>query len=247
MSAKGKTKGANRPDYPHSIAANTYGFYCIPDIYEKREAPKILVRGEVYEADTIGLIRHLLQGGGDVISGGAFVGDFLPALHGAMGNSARLHTFEPNPFTRAATECTIALNGLKRVSLNPVAVGAEEAELSLQVTNAKGVALAGRSKIVGGEADGETLPVRVARLDDIVAKSRKVSLIHLDVEGHEVPALQGASRILENHAPILILEAQKGWMRRNIVEHLSEAHADLDYTFSGMVDRNAVYRAMARI
>lgn len=234
------------PDFEFAISTNEYGFYCVPSTYARREAPRMLSKGEVYEAATVALIRRVIERGGDVVSGGAFIGDFFPGLSDALTDGAEIHSFEPNPYTRAATQYTIALNELDRINLHTCAVGAEPGEVSLQVENARGVAMAGTSKIVDGDIQGVTIPVDIAPLDDLIAKERSVSLIHLDVEGYEVPALAGAGRILEANAPYLVLEAGKQWMRRQIEVHLNTAHPNLGYVFCGMVNRNAVYRALAK-
>ena len=234
------------PDFDFAISVNEFGFYCVPAIYARREAPKTLSKGDVYEAATVALIRRIVARGGDVVSGGAFVGDFFPGLSAALTDGAEIHSFEPNPYTRAATQYTIALNGLENVNLHACAVGAQKGEVSLQTENAQGIAMAGTSKIVDGEVNGTTIPVDVARLDDLIAKERSISLIHLDVEGYEVPALAGAGRILNDNAPYLVLEAGKLWMRRLIENHLKTTHPELGYVFCGMVNRNAVYRALAK-
>ena len=37
-------------------------------------------------------------------------------------------------------------------------------------------------------------------------EQRNVSVLHLDVEGFEMPAVMGAARIIRNNAPVLVLE-----------------------------------------
>ena len=244
MARKPKRVRSYAPGFAHSIATNEFGFYCLPEAYVKREAPRVLARGGVYERDTLQLLRRLLKGGGDAISGGAFIGDFLPALSQALVPDARLYSFEPNPNSAAAARFTIALNDLDNVVLQETAVSSEAGHLKLQTEGEDGRALAGSSRIVGADATGDTVEVAVSRLDDMVPKSRKLALIHLDVESHEIAALSGAERILNMYAPVLVLEAPKRWMRRGIEAHLAEFHANLGYTYCGLIDRNAVYRAL---
>ncbi|WP_425074903.1 FkbM family methyltransferase [Sagittula sp. S175] len=231
------------PDYPYTIAANEYGFYCLPEVYKSREVPKILSGGGVYEPDTIRLIRRLC-GTGDVIAGGAFVGDFLPALEEGLSTKAHVHTFEPNPISRAATEMTIALNGLKKIKLHPCAVGSEDAALPLQVAKASGNAMGARAKIAETHVEGETIEVPVKRLDDLVDQTRKVTVLQLDIEGHEGPALEGATGIVTKHKPVIILEAPKGWQQRGYATKLEELFPDAGYRFCGALERNAVFRAI---
>ena len=246
MAKRSKALSTKAPDFPHRVVANAYGFYCVPVAYEKRLVPKLLEEGKIYEADTLAFIRRLAARGGDVITGGAFVGDFLPALAEVMTKGAQIHSFEPNPLTHEAACFTIHLNGLSHLKVHPVAVGAEAARLKLQTEDAQGDALAAAARVVGADATGKTVEVDVVPLDDLVEPSRMVSVLHLDVEDHEIAALSGAERIIEVHAPCLILEANKPWKRRAILKHLNEYHPDHGYTLSGKIDGNAVYLAMER-
>ena len=247
MAGRKSALQALTPDYPHTIATNEYGFYCVPDAFSKREVPQILARGAVYEPDTLNLLRRLAGRGGDVISGGAFVGDFLPALAEVLDPGAKLHTFEPHPDTYRAAAFTLALNDLKGVTLHPVAVSSAAGTLKLQTESEAGQPLAAAARIVGADATGATVDVDVCRLDDLVAKSRKVSVLHLDIEDHEIAALSGAERIIEDNAPVVILEAAKRWKQRAIATHLNEYHPEHGYAFCGQVDNNSVYLALKRV
>ena len=180
------------------------------------------------------------------MTGGAFVGDFLPALAEALTVGSRVHTFEPHPTTLDAARYTVALNRLQSVDLHPVAVSADAGRLKLQIENEQGQPLAAAAHIVGADATGETVEVDVVRLDDLVPAGRDVAVLHLDVEDHEIAAMSGAERIIEESAPDLVLEAVKRWKRRAIEAHLQEYHPDCGYTFCGQVDRNSVYRALDR-
>ncbi|MFZ7090967.1 FkbM family methyltransferase [Primorskyibacter sp. 2E233] len=229
-------------DFEHRICVNEYGFYCVPNEYSKREIPQILTRGEVYEPGTLRLMRRRV-GSGDIVTGGAFIGDFFPALSAALAPEARLISFEPNPLSFAAAQRTIALNKLTNIELSPVAVGAEAAKLHLQLSRVGGSATAARAKIVETADDGETIEVDVVPLDTLVAKGRKVSILHLDVEGHEKEALLGARRVIEENRPMIVLEAERPWQRNMYLEFLGDNFGDQGYRFCGGMERNAFYLA----
>lgn len=224
-------------------AVNKYGFYCIPEQYRKRELCQVLLRGDVYEPNTIDLLRRYAQDG-DIVSGGCFIGDFLPALSEAAG-SRQIHSFEPNPESFNAAMATIDLNGLKNVRLHPVAVGEKADTLNLKVNFAKGDAMGAMAKIVDEAAEGQTIEVAVTPLDDLVPKTRKVSVLHLDIEGHEWPAVMGAQKLIEKHAPLIVLEVGKDWKRRAYQEQLDQAFPDMKYQFAGSMERNAFFMASA--
>lgn len=222
-------------------AVNKYGFYCIPEQYKKREVCQVLLRGDVYEPNTITLLQRFAAEG-DIVSGGCFIGDFLPALSQAAG-SRHIHSFEPNPESFEAAKSAIDLNGLKNVKLHPVAVGETTDTLNLKVNFAKGDAMGAMAKIVDQATEGQTIEVAVTPLDDLVPKSRKVSVLHLDIEGHEWPAVLGAQKLIAKHAPLIVLEAGKDWKQRDYQDKLKDAFPDMKYTFAGAMERNAFFIA----
>ena len=222
-----------------SISVNEYGFYAVPVSYARREVPRILAAGEVYEPKTVRLIRRN-AGAGDVIAGGAFVGDFFPAISARLAPKARLYSFEPNPLSFRAAEETIALNGLKNVSLSPNAVGFEPGKLHLQTETGAGMAAAARAKIVDAGATN-TVEVQATTLDQMHPKSRKVSVLQLDIEGHEQPALRGATRILQSSKPMVIVEADRPWRWNMYADLLNQLAPKAGYRFAGHMERNAFY------
>jgi len=184
-------------------------------------------------------------GKGDIVTGGAFVGDFFPALRRAMAASACIHSFEPTPISHAAALETIRLNRLKNIALAPVAVGDKPGTLPLQVARKSGAHVAAGVAINPELSldDDRVIPVEVVTLDSLVPKTRKVTVLHLDVEGFEEPALRGAARILSDNAPLVVLEAGKPWKQRLFQTVLQEIAPKARYNFCGEIERNAIYRA----
>lgn len=232
------------PDFAHVICRNIYGRYCVPTEFLEREVPQLLAHGQVYEPETIALIASLL-GPGDLVSGGAFVGDFFPALSAALAPDALYHSFEPAPVTyRAACE-TIMLNGLQNIRLHPVAVGETEGRLPLMVTRKDGgPAMAAAAKLIPGASGEHVIEVPVMRLDDLVPAARRVSVLHLDVEGFELPALAGATRIVTQNAPHIVLEAGGIKGQRAAKRALREMFPELRYHVVNVLENNAVFAPM---
>ncbi|MGR3502753.1 FkbM family methyltransferase [Pseudaestuariivita sp.] len=230
-----------RPDFEHFIAANEYGFYCVPESFRGRKVPRLLRKGDVYEPTTLRfLARHL--GDGDIVTGGAFVGDFFPALERGLAEGAQIHSFEPAPETHAAASYTIALNQLERVNLHSVAVGAEEATLHLQLARpGADEPLAAGARIVSDPGKGQTIEVPVTTLDKLVPEGRKVSILHLDVEGHEVPALSGAQRILTEHKPIVVLETGNRKRRIQYLDLLGLLAPQHKYVHTSQIEENGIF------
>jgi FkbM family methyltransferase len=234
---------AETPELDYFVAANEYGFYCVPRAYAKREVPTLLANGKVYEPDTLNFMRRMV-GDGDIISGGAFVGDFFPALSEVLSPRALLHSFEPNPLSFMAASKTIALNRLNNIRLHAVAVGDKPGTLPLLVSrSAAGEAMAARTKIIERPRDGATIEVEVRKLDDLIAAKRRVALLQLDIEGFEGPALLGCKRIIARNAPVILLEAEGPYKQRAYLKTLQKLFPRLGYRRAGVIERNCIYLA----
>ncbi len=54
--------------------------------------------------------------------------------------------------------------------------------------------------------DYRVTPVKLCRLDDILSEEKNIGLIKLDIEGAEIPALDGARSLLRRNRPYLVME-----------------------------------------
>ena len=237
-----ETDDTNGQDVPHVIVANAFGFYCVPKAFLSLQVPRVLAKGLVYEPNTLNLMRRLM-GSGDVVAGGAFVGDFFPALCEALASEAVLHSFEPNPVSWWAATQTIRLNKLTQVRLHATAVGESERTMPLQVAWPEtGDPLAARSKLTATPPEGSSVDVQVRRLDDLVPAERRVSVLQLDVEGSEGPALEGAERIIADNAPVIFVESVKPSRQQRYLKSLQERFPDHSYQMAGVIERNCIFR-----
>jgi len=216
-----------------TIPQNEYGQYCLPDGVDGRPAAKAVISGQVFEPDTIAFMRKH-AGDGDIIHAGTFFGDFLPGLSGGMAEGAKIWAFEPNPGNFKAAEQTIKLNDLQNVELRNAALSNQDGELLFRTHRTNGKALGGLSRIATEQGPG-VQSVQALMLDYVVPIDRKVSILQLDVEGHEKPAMRGAYHIIHKWKPILILEyfGKVQWLNRNF--------RSLGYKPIGKLHSNYVY------
>lgn len=232
-------------DFDYRIEANEYGFYCVPTDYSGREIADLLAAGEVYEPKTLRLFRRLISKG-DVVSGGTFIGDFLPALRPAMDPDTVFYTFEPVPMSYAAAQETIRLNGLTGIDLRPVGVGAEPGSATMLVKRPGGGAISAGNRIIQDTTDiaeDRTIEIEINTIDRIVPEDRKVCLVHLDVEGFEKQALTGAKRVLNDSRPTVVCEGGKPWQVRDYLAHLNDLVPGANYRHMGTIEHNAIYRS----
>ena len=176
------------------IAKNEYGLYSIPKEVEYTYTSKFIIEGGVHEDTTIKYIQSI---GGNIIHAGSGFGDFLPALK----NCDKVWTFEPNTLMYKSSLETISLNKLKNVEIFPYAIGDCDGVGILKHIDEKGLEMGPRS-----EMGTNGLEVKLVKLDSVIPKDCKISLIHLDLEGYEFQALNGAKEIIERDRPIIVLE-----------------------------------------
>jgi FkbM family methyltransferase len=176
------------------IARNKYGVYSIPKEVEYTYTAQLILEGGVHEDTTIEYIKSV---GGNVIHSGSGFGDFLPALK----DCDKVWTFEPNPLMYQCSLETISLNDIKNVEIYPYAIGRYDGTSNLKHIDERGLEMGPRS-----EMGDDGIKVKMVKLDSIIPKDVKISLIHLDLEGYEFAALSGAKEIIERDKPIIVLE-----------------------------------------
>ena len=176
------------------IAKNQYGLYSIPKEVQYTYTAQLILEGGVHEDTTIEYIKSV---GGNIIHAGSGFGDFLPALK----DCDKVWTFEPNTLMYQSSLETISLNNISNVELFPYALGRYDGVGNLKHIDEVGLEMGPRSEIGDGGIE-----VKMVKLDSIIPKDVKISLIHLDLEGYEFVALSGAKEIIERDKPIIVLE-----------------------------------------
>lgn len=204
------------------VSYNKHGVFCLPPDSDHRKAVWEIKNRKVHEPRTIKKILAYC-GDGEVIHAGAYFGDMLPALK----KCKRVWAFEPNFESYQCALKTIELNQLTNVELINAALGAEKGKARFK-TEIDGKKWGGGSRI---HPEGKC-EVDVVTIDDIFcdnpsrqcSSDRKVTVIHLDIEGYEKQALMGGMKTLDIWRPVLILEKNNcvysDWFQREIMDKL---------------------------
>ena len=161
-----------------------------------------------YEPAMARAIRQFAQPGGTAYDLGANIGYTALLLAGALGPSGRVFAFEPLPENLQRLRHAVRLNGLDaQVTVVPAAVGARRGPAAFRVHASGGMGRldngAGRERRFVA-----AVSVDVMTLDDFVFIDGQAppSLIKMDLEGGEVAALAGMSRLLGQVRPTLLIE-----------------------------------------
>lgn len=143
-----------------------------------------------------------------------------------------MYVFEPGTYAYSILSMTRFLKSLPNVSLWKVGVSSHTGEASFHVPLKRSGSIGYGTSYIHGE-DEETIQepyltetIQTITLDDFVEREKisKVSLIKVDVEGHEMAVLQGAKNVITRYAPAIFIEVQE--------ESLQRAKSSVDALFS---------------
>ena len=146
------------------------------------------------------LLRKILFPGAVVVDAGANIGIYSQFLSRCVGRTGVVHSFEPSPenFERLR----FATRNLANVRLSQAAVGECSGSSKLYVSDHLNV---DHRTYMAEEDSRDALPIDIVALDDYFEPGQRVDLIKMDIQGYEVHALRGATRVVKENPDINLL------------------------------------------
>lgn len=162
-----------------------------------------LMSGGFETAETEWLLARVRPGTA-AIDVGANVGMYAVPL---AGRAEQVLAFEPAPENVRRLEANLARNGLGNVTVRPVALGERPGELLLRLGDDP--MFHSTTEVAEQRGTGDEVRVEACVLDDEwrAAGSPEVSALKVDVEGGEAGVLRGATALLSECRPALLVEA----------------------------------------
>ena len=159
------------------------------------------------------IVRHLIAPGDAVMDIGANFGFYTVYLATRVGKTGSVASFEPVPTTFDILSSNARKLSLEHVSLHNCAVSNTDGTAAMEVPQFESgndnyyQARLTSAEAAAGPPAGRRVEVSVRSLDALFeGQSKPVSFIKMDVEGHELAAIQGASRLLASWRPALLIE-----------------------------------------
>jgi FkbM family methyltransferase len=166
-----------------------------------------------YEPAETHFVKAVLRPGDVFVDVGANIGWFTLVASVAVGESGRVHAFEPRAETVAHLIETVVLNELDdQVTTYPY--GLADRETSGRLVWVSGTDNPGGSAVWSGEipANMEEQPIALRPLDAL--KFDRVDALKVDVEGAELRVLRGGRKTLERCRPYILSELSPEMLRR---------------------------------
>lgn len=168
-----------------------------------------LVKDMYYETYRLLLVRTIercLKPGDVFFDLGASLGYISALAAGFVGKTGQVHAFEPMPQYFRTVQTLVELNPEYQIVANQCAVGEAAGEATIAVDKAvfSGSSLA----VAADDHTQEYITVPMISLDDYIEARglERVSLLFIEVEGYELPALKGMQRYLNRtgHRPPIV-------------------------------------------
>ena len=217
MRVKYPNMGCSLSVYPSSFMPCLFDWWMEPIVgtfWIEQRRPRdsikeIMMHGGVWEPLVVRAIQTYTAPGSTVVDIGAYIGTHSMLMGRMVGDTGRVYAFEPQRKVYRELVQNVALNGMEGVVV-PLrfALGDKTdfiemnrpIEIDVAGPDATTTVLLEGSVSVG--AGGDRAEMRP--LDDFSFSN--VSLIKIDVEGHENAVLEGASGTIAENRPVVVLE-----------------------------------------
>ncbi len=156
-----------------------------------------------FELFVSNFIKSVLKDGDKVIDIGANIGYYTLICSRLVGSKGHVFAFEPSSKFYGQLEQNIALNGLKNISTYKLAVGCDNSPQTLMTGSQS-------ASIVLGDPKKEQVTSEVVdstTLDQFIAQQNySIKLLKVDVDGWDYNVLLGATNLLREIRPFVIVE-----------------------------------------
>ncbi len=189
-----------------------------------------------YESAISNIFRRIIEPGDVCLDIGANIGWYTTLFQKLVGAKGRVHAFEPVPHIFERLERNVKLSSPPdNVTLNTLALGNEAKDVDLHVF---ADVPDGHSSIsTFGNSDFQTFTSKMTTLDAYLSEHdiNNVGLVKMDVEGAELMALQGASKLFQqDRLPVFEIEMALattqgfGYLPNDLIQHI-KANGDYDF------------------
>lgn len=161
---------------------------------------------------------------------GANKGSYLWALSRAVPRG-RVVAFEPQPVLAQYLEVACAAAGLRNVQIEGAGCSRRSGHLTLAIPG-QGDSSPGASfeAAVAQREHCRYIEVPTFALDDYFAQEKgRIGALKVDVEGHELAALQGGEGLLRAHRPTVVCECEQRHLSQGRVQDVIDFMRSLSY------------------
>jgi FkbM family methyltransferase len=147
-----------------------------------------------YEPKHVELMKSIVKEGDIVMDIGAHIGYYTLILAEIVGPKGKVYAFEPNPENFKVLQKNIEINGYKNVILEKKAISDKNGTVNFYFSDLN----TGDGRIYTSSEKRTSCEVECIKLDDYFKNIPKPSFFKIDIQGIEILALKGMSKIMNN-------------------------------------------------
>jgi FkbM family methyltransferase len=151
--------------------------------------------------------------GKDIVDVGANNGNFAVEFSHLVGDSGKVHSFEPQRIIYYQLCGNVFMNGLDNVYCHNVAIGDKKGIVYMEEPNYFSKEAVNFGDVRIKKAKENNVIVDLKRLDDYHFDD--VVFIKIDVQGYESLVLDGASSTILRHRPFIFVEFEEHLLKEN--------------------------------
>lgn len=152
--------------------------------------------------------------GDTVVDAGANKGAYLYWLRRAVGLTGAVFAIEPQPKLTEYLQAVCENMAWTNVLVRGCALSDKTGTARLYVPGLSDSPDASLESCVG-DKPGQTYDCQITTLDDCLVRAERMSLLKVDVEGHELNVFRGGEQTLRKHKPTIVFECEAGHLTRH--------------------------------
>jgi FkbM family methyltransferase len=159
----------------------------------------------------IKIVKHIVKPGDHVVDIGANIGWYTKTLSGLVGDQGRVYSIEPIQTTFKLLAFCVKKLRLSNVALLNCGISEKNGSAIMEVPEyATGGENYYQARIVtkgSGKSELKRYRIDLKSLDSLFLDSpERIQFIKCDVEGHELPVIAGATKLLTEFKPAWLIE-----------------------------------------
>jgi FkbM family methyltransferase len=200
------------------VELETHSLYVMPRDY----IGAAILQTKGHEPHVTNVIRRELKRGDVFLDIGANLGFFTMLASRMVGQTGEVISFEPNPLNLQLIYASIQRDAADNVRIYPYAASDKAGILRFLTVGSNGGVMNDDDK------RDTSMLVQAVTLDEFLKDQRRIDMVKLDIEGHEISALKGMIGLLRRDRPKIIAEFHPWAMRLN---ELGEPDDYLNFLF----------------
>ncbi len=169
--------------------------------------------GEFSELEAV-IFKQICTEGDIVLDVGANIGAHTLAMSHFVGQTGRVHAFEPQPVIFQTLCANVALNSFTNVSCYNMALSDKEGQVLIPNIDYSKPGNYGGINVQQFEQGHRVPEIRIDKLLNV----NRLKLIKIDVEGMEHEVISGAKETIKKHQPVIYMENDRTDKSKDLIE-----------------------------